>query len=100
MSTRYSMSPILDQFRGRFKKWYQPDVDMQKMLRALAVTEAQEISCEDVFAVLDQFVEAVHRGENVLIFMLLVRRHLDICLACREEYEILLKTLQLQLKAD
>jgi len=94
------MSWVFDWFQRRFKKWCQPDADMQKMLRELAVTEAQEISCEDVFAVLDQFVEAVHRGENVLIFMPLVRRHRDMCPACREEYEILLKTLQLQLKAD
>ena len=88
------MSSFLDRFRRRFKKWYQPDADMQKILRALAITEEQEISCEDVFAVLDQFVEAVQRGENVLLFMPLVRQHLDICPACREEYETLLKTLQ------
>ncbi|MDQ3005997.1 MAG: hypothetical protein M3R47_11545 [Chloroflexota bacterium] len=94
------MSWVFDWFQRRFKKWYQLDADMQKMLRALMIMKEQETSCEDVFAVLDQFVEAVHKGENVLLFMPLVRRHLDICPACREEYETLLKTLQLQRKAD
>ena len=67
---------------------------MEKMLKALAVSEEEGISCEDVFAVLDEFVEAVQRGENVLLFMPLVRKHLDVCPSCREEYEALLETLQ------
>jgi predicted anti-sigma-YlaC factor YlaD len=65
-----------------------------KLLQSLAMTEEQEISCDDVFAVLDQFVEAVKRGENPLIFMPLVRQHLDMCPDCREEYEVVLNMLQ------
>ncbi|HZD40928.1 MAG TPA: hypothetical protein VE131_09420 [Terriglobales bacterium] len=75
-------------------KWYQPDANVQKMLQALAITEGQEISCDEVFAVLDEFAEAVQRGENVLLFMPLVRRHLEVCSDCREEYETLLRMLQ------
>ncbi len=89
-----TMKSIFDWLRRRFKKWYRPDPEMQKLLQSLAMTEEQEISCDDVFAVLDQFVEAVRRGENVLIFMPLVRRHLDMCPDCREEYETLLRMLQ------
>ena len=63
-------------------------------LKLLTTDEPNEIPCEEVFAVLEQFAEAVHRGENVLIFMPLVRQHLDVCPACREEYETLLKMLQ------
>ncbi len=88
------MKSIFDWFRQRFKKWYRPDAAMQKLLKSLAMTEEHEISCDDVFAVLDQFVEAVMRGENVLIFMSLVRQHLDMCPDCREEYETLLRMLQ------
>jgi len=76
----------------RFKKWYQPDEAIQ--LKALATVEPNKPSCEEVFAVLDQFAGAVDRGENVLIFMPLVRQHLDVCPDCREEYETLLKVLQ------
>jgi hypothetical protein len=88
------MKPIIDWFKRRFKKWYQPDPLVKKMLQSLAMTEEHEISCDDVFAVLDEFVEAVTRGENVLLFMPLVRQHLDMCPDCREEYETLLRMLQ------
>ena len=88
------MKSIFVWFRQRFKKGYRPDPCMQLMLHTLAITEEPEISCEDVFAVLDQFAEAVHRGENVLLFMPLVRKRLDVCPACREEYETLLNMLQ------
>lgn len=88
------MESIISWFRRRFKKWYQPDPMMKKMLQSLAMTDEHEISCDEVFAVLDQFAEAVARGENVLVFMPLVRQHLDMCPDCREEYEALLKMLQ------
>jgi hypothetical protein len=88
------MKSFFDWFKRRFKKWYQPDAMTVKLLQSLAMTEEQEISCDDVFAVLDQFVEAVKRGENPLIFMPLVRQHLDMCPDCREEYEVVLNMLQ------
>lgn len=88
------MKSLFNWFKRRFKKWYQPDPVMQKLLQSLAMTEEHEISCDEVFAVLDQFVEAVRRGENPLIFMPLVRQHLDMCPDCREEYEALLRMLQ------
>ena len=88
------MKSIFDWFRRRFKKWYQPDPMTLELLRSLARTEEHEISCEDVFAVLDQFVEAVRRGENPLLLMPLVRQHLEMCPDCREEYEALLRMVQ------
>ena len=89
-----TMASVLDWFRQRFKKWYQPDPAMKERLGALATRDQHEISCDEVFVVLDQFTEAVHRGENVLLLMPLVRQHLDVCPACREEYETLLRLLQ------
>lgn len=88
------MKSIFDRFKRRFKKWYQPDPMMQILLRSLMMTEEHEISCDEVFTVLDQFTEAVLRGENVLLLMPLVRQHLDMCPDCRAEYETLLRMLQ------
>jgi hypothetical protein len=85
---------IINWLRRRFKKWRRPDAMTVKMLQALAITEEREISCDEVFAVLDQFAEAVLRGENILPFMPLVRQHLEMCPDCREEYETLLRMLQ------
>ena len=81
-------------FRRRFKKWYQPDPMMKERLESLAISDKEEISCDEILVVLDQFADAVHRGENVLLFMPLIRQHLDVCPACREKYEVLLRTLQ------
>jgi len=88
------MKSIFNWFIRRFKKWYQPDAMTMKLLQSLMMTEEQEISCDDVFSVLDEFVEAVKRGENPLLLMPLVRQHLDMCPDCREEYETLLRMLQ------
>jgi hypothetical protein len=88
------MKSIFDWFKQRFTKWYQPDAEMKKMLQALAMTHEKEISCDDVFAVLDEFAEAVRRGENALLLMPLVRQHLEMCPDCREEYEALLNMMQ------
>ena len=70
------------------------DPALLKMLKMIATTDEKEIACDEVYAVLDQFVEAVRRGEEVLTFMPLVRQHLDMCPDCREEYETLLRMLQ------
>jgi len=88
------LKSIINWFRRQLKKRYQPDPMMAKMLQSLAMTEEREISCDEVYAVLDQFAEAVVRGEDVLVLMPLVRQHLDMCPDCREEYETLLRMLQ------
>lgn len=67
---------------------------MKEQLELLARSDKQEVSCDEVFVVLDQFAEAMQRGENVLLFMPLIKQHLDVCPACREEYETLLRVLQ------
>ena len=88
------MKPMFNWLKRRFDKRWRPDPGMEKMIRSLAATQEREISCDEVYAVLDEFVEAVMRGENVLVFMPLVRQHLDVCPDCREEYESLLRMLQ------
>lgn len=84
---------VLDRLRKRSKRRYQPDAAIQRLLHDLAMTEKNEISCENVYTILDQFVEATVRGESVLPFMPLVHQHLALCLDCREEYQALLRTL-------
>jgi hypothetical protein len=93
---------MLNWFRRRPKKHAAVDpAVMQKLLQMLALTEQDELSCDEVYAVLDEFAEAAQRGENLLTFMPLVRQHMDMCPDCREEYEALLRTMQpSQLGAD
>jgi hypothetical protein len=43
---------------------------------------------------LDQYAEAVERGEDTAQLMPLVKHHLDLCRDCHEEYEALLNILE------
>jgi len=62
---------------------------MQKVLTMLSKTQEVELTCDDVFAVLDQFAELAARGEDVSKLMPLVKHHLDMCPDCLHEYEVL-----------
>ncbi len=64
---------------------------MQKMMTMLAHTQEQELTCDEVYALLDQFVELAARGEDVAALMPLVKHHLDMCPDCQEEYRVLEK---------
>ena len=64
---------------------------MQKVMAMLANTQEVELTCDEVFAVLDQFVEMAARGEDVSQLMPLIQQHLDMCEDCREEYMVLEK---------
>lgn len=64
---------------------------MQKMMAMLSNTQDVELTCDDVFAVLDQFAELAARGEDVSKLMPLIQQHLDMCEDCREEYKVLEK---------
>ncbi|MBI5838975.1 MAG: hypothetical protein HZB19_02625 [Chloroflexi bacterium] len=62
---------------------------MQKMLMMLSNTKDVELTCDEVFALLDQFVELAAQGEDVAQLMPLVKHHLDMCEDCRDEYKVL-----------
>ena len=87
---------FLDFLKHPFRRISRQKMDpaMLKMVEMIARTDENEIACDQVYAVLDQFAEAVQRGENVLTLMPLVRQHLEMCPDCREEYETLLRMLQ------
>jgi hypothetical protein len=67
---------------------------MGKLLRMVENTDEVEIPCDEVFELLDQYVELEARGEDVAHLLPLVKRHLDKCQDCREEYEALVRVFQ------
>lgn len=82
------------QWRGR-KQPRQPSPRlMQKMLGMVGRTRADEYACDQVHELMDQFAEAVMRGEDAAKLMPLVQHHLDMCPDCREEFEALMQILQ------
>ncbi len=62
---------------------------MKKMMAMLSQTQEIELTCDDVFAILDEFTELAAQGEDVRQLMPLVQQHLDTCPDCRDEYKVL-----------
>ena len=64
------------------------------LLHRLERTIENAYSCEEVYALLDEYVELVADDEEAKKLMPLVQNHLDMCPDCRDEYEILLHVLK------
>jgi hypothetical protein len=74
----------------RMKPAYRQNGDaMLKLIHMLENTEDIELTCDEVFAIIDHYVELEARGEDAARILPLVRKHLDNCRDCFEEYESL-----------
>ena len=67
---------------------------MGKLLQMVKNTDEVEISCDDTFELLDHYVELEARGEDVASLLPLVKRHLEKCKDCHEEYEALARIIE------
>lgn len=65
-----------------------------KLLHMVENTDEVEIACDEVFELLDQYVELEAHGEDVTNLLPLVKRHLDKCRDCHEEYEALMRVFE------
>jgi hypothetical protein len=65
-----------------------------RIMHRLVLTDDEEISCDEVFALVDEYAEANQRGEDVASLKPLIRHHLDMCRECDEEYQALLRILE------
>jgi hypothetical protein len=70
---------------------YQSGEVMSKLLQMVENTDEVEIACDEVFEILDQYVELEMRGADVAALLPLVKKHLDKCRDCHEEYEALVR---------
>ena len=63
------------------------------ILRVLEDVPAEEISCSELYAKLDEYVEREVDKKDAAYLMPVIREHLDLCPECCEEYEALLDVL-------
>jgi hypothetical protein len=70
------------------------------MIEILTKTHDEELDCGETFELIDQFVEAKVRGENVDEIMPMVMRHLELCRDCFEEYEALLRVIESEVDTE
>ena len=66
---------------------------VESILQKLTNTDEQEISCDEVHELIDQFSELKMAGEDVLHLMPLMQKHLDLCPDCWEEHDALMQAL-------
>lgn len=64
------------------------------LMHRLETTLDNAYSCEEAFALLDEYVELVANTAEAERVMPLVKNHLDLCPDCRDEFEILLHILK------
>ncbi len=65
-----------------------------KFLRVLENAREEELSCTEMYARLDEFVENEVQGNDADKITPLIHEHLDMCPECCEEYEALLTVLE------
>ena len=67
---------------------------LRKIIQMIEVTQEVELSCDDVYYLLDQYAELAVKDGNTAQLMPLVEHHIEICPDCREEFEALLRVLK------
>jgi uncharacterized protein YlaN (UPF0358 family) len=83
----------------RIQNTTKPQVELEdevvlKLLQVLEKVRAEDMSCDDFYALLDQFVEREVKSKDAEKIMPLIREHLDLCPPCCDEYEALLAVLE------
>jgi uncharacterized protein (UPF0335 family) len=72
-----------------------PDQNLlKKLLDKLSRTQQEEIDCQEVFELIDIYVETTAKGQDAGAMLPLVKHHLEMCAECLEEYEALLRILE------
>ena len=67
---------------------------LKELLHRVLRTRPEEIGCDTCFESLDRFVDLELEGKDAAQALPLVRRHLELCTGCNEEYRALLSALQ------
>lgn len=71
-----------------------PRENLRLLLKQIARTQPEELDCNQVYQLLDEFAERAAYGDDVAALIPLVQHHLELCLDCHEECEALLRILR------
>jgi flagellar biosynthesis component FlhA len=86
---------LINRIRSRASA--QPEMTDEAALKFLNVLEnlhEEEISCGEIYTILDEFVEKEAKGRDAHKLAPLIREHLDMCSECCDEYEALLSVVE------
>lgn len=68
--------------------------NMVDLMHRLEKTMDGVYSCDEAYALLDEYVEMVADDDEAKKLMPMVKNHLDMCPDCRDEFEVLLQILK------
>ncbi|HUH96641.1 MAG TPA: hypothetical protein VLZ89_04735 [Anaerolineales bacterium] len=90
-----SARDFIRSIQGKFKR-KEPlsDEVVEGFLRVLDKVRAEDMTCEEVFTQLDEYVEKQVDGKDAARLMPLLREHFDLCSNCCDEYEALLDVIE------
>jgi len=91
MNMKHFFKKVIRRLRGKSEF---PEEAVVDLMHRLQKTHDEELSCDEVFALVDEYAEANQRGEDVASLKPLIRHHLDMCRECDEEYQALLQVLE------
>jgi len=67
---------------------------LKRMIHMVDSTADIEIACEEAYRLLDEYADMLLRGEDPAALLPQVKHHLEMCMDCREELEVLLAALR------
>lgn len=67
---------------------------VERLMRLLCETRDDELSCEEVFSCLDEYVECLEAHHEFGHRKQLVEHHLKLCTDCRDELDALIHALE------
>ena len=90
MNIKNFIQRIQNTFNPKQDKLELKDEVVLKFLRVLENAREEELSCTEMYARLDEFVENEVQSKDADKITPLIHEHLDMCPECCEEYEALL----------
>jgi hypothetical protein len=90
-----NIKSIIQSVKNKFGP--QPEIQDDVVLRFMGVLErirCEDMSCKEMYAQLDEFVERELKSHDAARIMPLIQEHIELCPGCCEEYEALLAVLE------
>jgi hypothetical protein len=81
-------------FSRRARKTMKQVMRLKGMINMVDATADIEIACEEAYRLLDEYADMLLRGEDPGVLLPQVKHHLEMCMDCREELEMLLSALR------
>ena len=81
-------------FSPRARRAMKEMARLKGMINMVDATAEIELACEEAYRLLDEYADMLLRGENPEVLLPQVKHHLEMCMDCKEEFEMLLAALR------